>query len=273
MKKYQMVVSDFDGTLFRSDHTVSEKSKETIKKFVDAGGIFVISTGRSVQSILPIARGLGLKGSIICFNGAMIVDIQTGKRIFERKHTVQDTVDICKISESLGIYTLVLDCEQYYAKETSPYLENYQKITSTKAVLANKPLSEFVKERSVGGAKILYIVNAESRNAYLEQIEELIGERFYITSGSKFLVEICPKGVDKGVAVTFLAEYYGVPIQNVIAVGDSFNDLPMLKSAGLGLAVKNAETALKDVVEIYPYTNDENAVARIIEEYALEEIR
>ena len=64
-----------------------------------------------------------------------------------------------------------------------------------------------------------------------------------------------------------LADYYHVPIEKTIAVGDSLNDLPMLTAAGLGLAVKNADAALKEQVRTFPYTNDENAVGRIIAEY------
>ena len=272
MKKYQMVVSDFDGTLFRSDHTISKKSKETINKFVESGGVFAISTGRSLQSILPVARGLGLKGVMACSNGAAIVDIEGAKLIFEKKHTVQDTYEVCKILEDLGVYTQVFDFEKYYAKEPCEYLEIYQKITAIKPCLTGKPISEFVKENSIDSVKILCIIEESKRDELLEKIKKLTNDRFYLTSGMKYFIEICPKGVSKGAAVEFLADYYNIPIENVIAVGDGLNDLPMLEAAGLGLAVENAETALKEVVKVFPYTNDENAVARIIEQYALKEM-
>ena len=272
MKKYKMVISDFDGTLFRSDYTVSEKSKEIIKRFVDEGGIFVVSTGRSPQAIIPIVREFGLKGVVSCFNGAMIVDVQTGKPVFERSHTVQDTIEICKIAEELGIYAIVLDREQYYAKETNRYLDYYKKATFIEVVLSHKPLSEFVQEKSIESVKVNFIVEKEQRERLFLEIDARTKGRYYITSSSKHLVEISPKGFNKGTTVSFLSEYYKVPLENIIAVGDSLNDLPMLETAGLGLAVKNAEEVLKNTVKVYPYTNDEHAVARIIEEYALEEI-
>ena len=272
MKKYQMVVSDFDGTLFRSDHTISEKSKETINKFVENGGVFAISTGRSLQTILPIAKELGLKGVMACSNGAMIVDIESGERFFEKKNTVQETYEICKLLEELGVYAQVSDFKEFYAKNSCEYLDVYQKITNTKAFLTDQPLSEFVKENSIESVKVLCIIEESKRDELLEKIRLLTNDRFYITSGMKYFIEICPKGVSKGEAVIFLSEYYKVPLENIIAVGDSLNDLPMLETAGLGLAVKNAEEVLKNTVKVYPYTNDENAVARIIEQYALEEI-
>ena len=267
-----MVVSDFDGTLFRSDRTVSQKTKDAINRFVDGGGVFVVSTGRSLQSILPLVRRFGFKGYISCFNGAVIADIETGKRIFERKHTVQDSCDICKILEELGLYMTAFDIEKYYAKVTSPFLENYEKVTETKACVSGKALSEFFKENLVECVKVVAIVEEEKRYEIIEEVKKRVQDRFYITSGGASLVEICPKGVSKGTAVEFLADYYNIPIENVIAVGDSLNDLPMIQTAGLGFAVKNAEEFLKNNVTVYPYTNDENAVARIIEQYALEEI-
>lgn len=272
MKKHQMVISDFDGTLFRSDHTISEETKSVISNFVANGGVFVISTGRGLQSILPLARRFGFKGCISCFNGAVIADIETGKRIFERKHTVQDSCDICKILEDLGLYITALGIEKYYAQMRTPFLDNYEKVTATKACLSGKVLSEFFEENLVECVKVVAIVAEESRDSLLAEVEKRLQDRFYVTSSAKWLIEICPKGVSKGTAVEFLANYYNVPIENVIAVGDSLNDLPMIRTAGLGLAVKNAETALKNEAEVYPYTNDENAVARIIEEYALKEI-
>ena len=80
-------------------------------------------------------------------------------------------------------------------------------------------------------------------------------------------MEVTSKQYSKGTAVRFLADYYHVPIEKTIAVGDSLNDLPMLTAAGLGLAVKNADAALKEQVRTFPYTNDEYAVGRIIAEY------
>ena len=78
-------------------------------------------------------------------------------------------------------------------------------------------------------------------------------------------------GFTKGTSVKHLADHYGFDLDDVVAVGDGLNDLPMLQTAGLGLAVANAEPTLKEAVTVYPYTNDEDAVARIIMQYGLGE--
>ena len=81
------------------------------------------------------------------------------------------------------------------------------------------------------------------------------------------MVEVTSRAYSKGTAVKFMADYYGVPIERTIAAGDSLNDLPMLQAAGLGLAVKNADEALKDKAQSFPFTNDEDAIGKIIETY------
>ena len=271
-RTYQMVISDFDGTLFRSDYSIADETKKTISKFIEKGGVFAISTGRTLQSILPIARELNLKGVVSCFNGSVVADIQTGNVLFKKSLSPKETYIICEELSKIGLSPLLYSLNDYYAATRNEYLERYERIVGVKAKIMDKPILEFVKERSFSTIKALCLVHPSKRDEYMQFLQEKLGEAYYFTSGAKSLIEICPTGFSKGTAIKFLAEYYKVPIENVIAVGDSINDLPMLKTAGLGLAVKNAEMALQNSVEVYPYTNDENAVARIINQYALKEI-
>ena len=89
-----------------------------------------------------------------------------------------------------------------------------------------------------------------------------------MTKSAAFLVEVINSQYSKGTAVVFLADYYGVPLEKVIAVGDQINDTPMIERAGLGIAVKNAETALKEKADyVCEYTNEEGAIAEIIEKF------
>ena len=271
MKKYKMIISDFDGTLFRSDHTISDLTKQTITRFMESGGIFAISTGRTLQSILPIARSLGLKGVLACFNGSVIADIETGNVLYEKRHTMEDTIEICKYLEELQVYFHVFDMGNYYAKENCDEVERYRKVTGIQAEFTRIPISQYVEERELSCVKVLCIVEQEKRSFYMQKIREKFGDKYYLTSGGMNLIEICAVGSTKGTAVKYLADSYGIATDAVVAVGDCLNDLPMLQTAGLGLAVANAEPALKTEVTVYPYTNDEDAVARIIMQYGLGE--
>lgn len=266
-RKYPIIISDFDGTFFRSDHTIAKENVDAVQKFVASGGIFVLSTGRALQSIRPIAQSMGLKGLISSFNGSVIADIESGELLLNNAFSVEQTVKICEALESYGLYTQLFESDCYYASERNENLEYYERVTGQKAVVADLPMPEFAKKNSISSIKVLTMLKPEERWYYFEKLQEKIGGFCYLTSGAQYLIEICVKGFSKGTAVEFLANHYGVGLENVLAVGDCLNDLPMLQTAGKGFAVKNADEALKKEVPVYGYTNDENAVARLIEEY------
>lgn len=266
-RKYSLIVSDFDGTLFRSDHTIAEETVNTIRNFVEQGGLFVLSSGRPLQSIIKIARELGLKGLVAAFNGSVVADIETGEIILENSFTVEEGLRICRFMEENGMYVQIYEMDNYYASEPNEYLEYYENIVKEKAVLPGKKISEFILERNIRPIKILSMMNPKDRASYKEKLENNLSDICHVTSGAKSLVEICVKDFTKGTALKFLADKYGVDLQEVLAIGDGLNDYSALAVAGKGIAVKNAEPALKADFEVSEYSNDENAVGRIIEKY------
>ena len=161
--------------------------------------------------------------------------------------------------------------EEYYATARNEYLARYEALVKVKAVIPNEPLSAFVKNNGLQAIKILAVLEAEKRDGYIAELLDLFGDKYYITSGSKNLIEISGKDRSKGTSVKWIADYYQVPLEKTVAVGDALNDLPMLHTAGVGLAVKNAEKALLENAINFPYSNDEDAVAKIIEKYGYTE--
>lgn len=266
-RKYTLIVSDFDGTLFRSDHTIADETVKTIRNFVERGGLFVLSTGRPLQSIIKIARELGLKGLVAAFNGSVVADIETGEIILENSFTVEEGLCICRFMEENGMYVQIYEMDKYYASGHNEYLEYYENIVNEKAELPGKKISEFIAERNIRPIKILSMMHPKDRALYKEKLERNLSNICHVTSGAKSLVEICVKDFTKGTALKFLADKYGVDLQDVLAIGDGLNDYSALAVAGKGIAVKNAEPALKADFEVSEYSNDENAVGRIIEKY------
>lgn len=268
-KKYSMIISDFDGTLLRSDYTIDPETVSAIQDFRNRGGIFVLSSGRGIQAVLPIARELGLKGLLSGFNGSVIVDIETGKPILINQFSYELSMEICEVLAELGMYTQFYQFDRFFANQRCAFLDFYENLCKVKAIVPEGDFLTFVKENKLEAIKILSIMDEEKRDEYIEKVAQRLGDKCYVTSGGRNLIEICVKGFSKGTAVKFLSEHYKVPLSDVIAVGDSPNDLSMLKTAGFGIAVKNAEETLKKEVFAYGYSNDENAVGRIIEEYGI----
>ncbi len=105
----------------------------------------------------------------------------------------------------------------------------------------------------------------------MRELEEMHFDGCVVTKSADVLVEVINANYSKGTAVEFLAAHYGVPLEKTVAIGDQLNDVPMIEKAGLGIAVKNADEALKRRAHTFAFTNEEGAVGKIIEKYGYTE--
>ena len=266
---YPLIVVDFDGTLVRSDQTIARETKEEIERYRQRGGNFAICTGRTVDSILPRAKELGLTGLVACFQGSVIVDIESGELLVDGALSQESAVEICRFLETLGAHINVYTTEAYYSNRDNELLVYYESIAGVKAVVIDdQPLSSLILERNLKVRKVLILVQPENKEETFRETLQRFGEKYYVTYSASFLVEITDRRYSKASAVKFMADYYGVSIEQAVAVGDSLNDLPMLECVGVGIAMQNADEALKQSAKIIcPFTNDENAIGEIIKEY------
>ncbi len=270
---YSLIVSDFDGTLVRSDGKISEENKRAIEKFIAAGGKFVISTGRLPSSILPRAKELGLQGALCCCQGSMIMDMQTETLLLSGCLPFESALAACAKMEQMGLHIQGYTKNEYYSNMDDEALAAYEHIVKIPANrVLDRPLSVFLRELNQPVYKLLAIVPKEENDRVLSslQAEGFAGCDF--TKSSDYFVEIIPAGYSKGTAVEYLANHYGVPLQNTIAVGDQRNDTPMVERAGLGVAVANADEELKARADyICSSTNDQDAVAKMIAKFVFHE--
>jgi len=266
---YGLIVSDFDGTLVKDDGTIDERDKVAIAEYIRAGGIFAISTGRMPSGILSRTRELGLEGMVSCCQGAIILDIESGKFIMDGKIPYETTYTVVKIMEEMGLHIHIYDEWDFYSNKDDHALKMYEHILKAKGKLVlDRPLSQFVKENKFASYKILCMVEPKDNEDVLNALAAKHFKGCEVTKSSEYLVEVVNKNYSKGIAVEFLARRYHIPLKKTIAIGDQRNDLPMIKAAGLGVAVKNADAALKKSADfISAYTNEECAVSDIINRF------
>lgn len=271
---YRLIVSDFDGTLVRQDGTVSERNIKAINNYIEAGGIFAISTGRVPAGILPQARKLGLKGLVSCCQGTVILDIESGKELFDRRLSLKTTLAACHKMEEMGLHIHAYDLWEYYSNADDGMLKGYEKITGVKAKLVlDRKLSEFIEEKGLRAYKLLAMVEPEDSERTIAELSAANLPDCAVTKSSPFLAEVVNDKCSKGSAVLFLAEHYGIEIEKTVGIGDNYNDMPMIEAAGLGAAVGNAEDALKQRADyICENTNETDAVAEVIEKFGFSDI-
>lgn len=272
MEKYSMIISDFDGTLANADSEISKENADAIKKYIASGGIFAICTGRMMSSIYPHAQKLGLDGLLVAYQGAQILDMKTGKCLRDERLSNDDAIEICKVLEDLDLHIHVYNGDDFYTNKVNELSRYYEKICKVKAKEPNEKLSDFIKDNNVLPQKIIVLVMPEKREELYKIISEKLGDKFYVTVSADILIEVAKYGCDKSEGVKYLANYYNIPLGDVVAVGDNLNDITMIKTAGVGIAVSNAENELKNAAdEVSEFSNCENAIAHIINKYGLGE--
>lgn len=257
--RYRIFLSDFDGTLVRGDGTVSEANKAAIRRYREKGGIFAIVTGRMPASILPRLEELGIReGLAVAFQGATVADIKTRKLLkngaFEKEAGLLALRTLERAAEHIHCYT----ADKLFCNVQDEPLEIYERICGVKAEVINtEPLSAFAERENLRVVKTLAMIEPEKCPALIQTLEAELGEEFYITRSAPFMVEVMPKGQNKGSAVEFLSKYYGVPISEIAAIGDQDNDIPMVSRAGGKFAVENADENLKKIAQVMPSVEDD----------------
>lgn len=271
MKKInkRLIVSDFDGTLISSEQTVNKEVRQAIEEYVSCGGIFAVCTGRMLCSILPRVRELGLKGLVVGYQGTVIAEIESGKIIKKNAINYKEVAEICAFISSLNQTVNTYSEEVLYTDipKDNIYLNRYEKITGVDAVSVDIPMAEFVINNKLDCQKITCLVAPEERERLYKNLKEKFGERFDITCSAEVLVEVSPLGDNKGEALRYIAGYFDIPMQSTVAIGDNLNDMSMIKSAGIGVAVGNAVEELKMAADYVTVSNNEGAVAKIIKKY------
>lgn len=270
---YGLIVSDFDGTLVNHDGTILPATKECIAQYVRDGGRFAISTGRMPIGILSWAQELGLKGAVSCCNGAVIVDIESKKVLFEKKLPHRLAIDICRKLEAMDLHIHAYGVWDFYCNKDDEALKLYKKLVGTQArLILDRPLSDYLEESGADICKFLIMIEPERNESVRLELEKEGFTGCVVTKSADFLVEVINANQSKGTAVEFLSDYYGVPIEKTIGVGDQWNDIPMVERAGLGIAVQNADARLKERADlICERTNEQGAIEEIINKYGYTE--
>lgn len=267
--KYRLFVSDFDGTLVRADGTVSKRNIAAIAAYRKAGGIFAVCTGRMLTSIRLRLKELGLEeGLVVAFQGAQIADIATGKLLRDAAFSHEDALEVIRFLEDRDVHFHIYSGEELYANKRDGLLEAYEKICGVKGTVPDLLLSDMVALNHMRVTKALVMCMPEEQQKVKVCLEEKFGEKYFITLSSEWLVEIMPKGQTKAAAIGFLSEYYKIPREEIAAIGDQENDVPMLNAAGGKFAVASGVGALKRIATVVP-SCEEDGVAYAIEHYAM----
>jgi Cof subfamily protein (haloacid dehalogenase superfamily) len=261
----RLVAVDLDDTLLDRTRQISPRARHAIRCAVQQGVTVTIATGRMFCSAQPYAAELDLDVPLITYNGALIKCSKTGKTVLHRPLDSSTAAEVLGLFRQRGWYIQAYVDDVLYVKERDAKARYYEEIASVTAV----PVGERLYSLNGAPTKLLAVAEPEEMQEIAASVRQSFGDRVYIAASKAKYLEITNPEVNKGWALAFLAERLGISRAEVMAVGDSLNDLDMVSYAGLGVAMGNAHDEVKAAASAVTSANDADGVAEAIEKYVL----
>jgi hypothetical protein len=259
-----LLAIDLDGTLVEPMSSVSPAVLEAVARAAAAGVRSTIVTGRMYVGAAPFVELLQVDGPIICYQGAVIADARTGR--FEREVALRNAVAlrIYAAAKAHGYHVQFYRGDRFYVEERNRYAELYGRITGAEPVVVRS-----LPETFAGGdsTKVNIVTDPERTPECQALMREVCGGDAYVTRSNPEFVEMLDPRVDKGVALRLLAERLGIPLARVLAIGDSYNDLPLLRVAGIAVAMGSAPPELQAEADAVVGDVGHDGVAEAIERF------
>lgn len=273
--KYKLVCIDMDGTLLGENHTVSKENKEALKKATELGVHIAITTGRLFTSAKMYSDLIGVKAPIISSNGGYIKEKDKEEIIYESPIPRENLYKIYDVIKKYNFLTYFNTCDTVITEIDLPENHAYK--------IMNKELPEDMRVKidvvdsfetalKEYTGKILKAICVDvNKTADLQkarkELEEL--DEFEIVSSWQNNIEVMNKNTSKGNGVKNLAKMLGVKREEIICIGDNENDLSMIKYAGLGVVMGNANDEIKEQADYVTDTNINDGVAKVINKFIL----
>lgn len=275
-KTYKAIGVDLDETLLDTEKGISDTNLTCIGQAKEHNCRIIVCSGRAPAAMRGYIDELGpweKEDVYIALNGCMMFKAATHEAVEANFFPHEYAADFIRIArqnkDTLNLH-LYRD-DEYYVERRDETTDIYEARTGTKAKLLDD-LNTVVDERLL---KLVFITKSPRG---LWMVENKIGAMLpaevkgFISSSTKapYLYEVVPSNINKGIAMERAVKRLSLRMENVICIGDSYNDIPMIRRAGLGVAVANAEDPIKESADyITKRTNDEDAVAEVIKRFIL----
>ncbi len=258
-----LIALDFDGTLLRSDRSVSDRTRRALAAAVEAGWLVVGATGRPRMIAEPVVAEVPAMSHLVCLNGTQTVDARSGQIIADQLMALEDALEAAETARRsaprVGLAIDLQDGSQVWEAgfadrvPTAPFGE---------------PSADALRELSTSPApvrKVLAFSDAVATSELEVAVSASLGDRFGVAHAGLEFIEIGRPGVSKASALDALARAHGLTSADCVAFGDAVNDHEMLRWAGVGVAMGNADDVTRSIADVVTAPNDDDGIAVWIE--------
>lgn len=264
--KYRMMALDLDGTLTNSQKEVTPRTREALLRAIDGGAVVVLASGRPTYGIEQVADCLEMDrrgGYVLSYNGGKIVDWRTKDELYA-KHLPADVLprlhDFARLHghallgyDGTDILTEMPD-DRYVLEEARINRMHVHRVDNLLEALPDRPTKLLMAGEPAD------MVEAE------ERLHDIVGERMDLFRSAPFFIELVPRGIDKALSLQRLLSLLKLQATDLIAFGDGYNDLSMLRFAGMGVAMANAAPEVRAAADFVTLCNDADGVAHALEQ-------
>ncbi len=262
----QLVAFDVDGTLAGRDLAISDRVKDAVAKMRDSGVAGCLVTGRMYRATLPFARTLHLDSPIICYQGAAILDPATDDVLAHSALANEVVRELIGLTERDGMHLQLYRNDEYYCEARNRFSELYASLSLTEPVIVPSLREAFAYSPAT---KAVIIADVAAACEYGRRLQEHFANRAYVTRSLPEFVEVLDSNADKGNALRFVAGRLGIPVEATLAIGDSWNDAPLLRAAGFAVAMGSAPPELCEIADAVVGDLAHDGVAEALERFVL----
>ena len=264
--KYKLLALDIDGTLTNSQKQISPKTRQALMEAQQKGLRLILASGRPTNGVRPLARQLEMEkygGFILSYNGARVIDLSNEQVVYEKTLAPEIIPVIGALARKykVGVLTYV-DGAVITETPEDPYIQLEARING----LPLKGVEDFAAAVTEKEPKCLMTGDGDYMGKIEPEIAAALGSLSVYRSEAYF-IEIMPENIDKAVSLEKLCEYVGVTREQLAACGDGYNDMPMIRYAGLGIAMANAKEPVREAADVITLSNDEDGIAAALEKY------
>lgn len=269
MTQYKMMVLDLDGTLTNAKKEITPKTREALMRAQAAGLRIVLASGRPTYGIAPLADELQLGrhgGYVLAYNGGVVIDWADRHTVFEQKLDESLVPQAYHEAMAAGMQILTYQGEAIAATNIDDEYVRHE------AFINKMPLvqfDDFLGQVAYPINKCLIVGPPEPLHALELRLARLIEGRAEVYRSADFFLECVPPGIDKARSINRLIGQLGIGREEVIACGDGYNDLTMIRYAGLGVAMANANADIRAQADFVTLSNEDDGVAHVVERFVL----